>query len=461
MRRAVVLALFAVLGLAGPVGAQTPAGETVITDAPKPPPLLQGSRVSPFPCGLDGTLLDAAYQPSKGTLKALMLFVDFSDAPGEGTDPQTLYDGFVPQSVTAFQALSRATFNLDVEPALQWVRMPKPYADYGFVSGGAPSFAIHHGYISDAIAAADPSVDFSKYSLVYVVSAPGADQRSAADVGAIAEPLHADGVDITAAATLGSSTAYVRNFTTLVHETGHLLGLKDLYSYESGASDFVGPWDIMSATLGNNTPMLSWSRLLLGWLGKHDFRCVTRTTTAKLTPVTDTGKPNALVVRTGLGDAFVVEARTDQVGRGCTNPGGVLVYQAAAKEVNGVGPLQLVDDTPDDQSCGTPHSGAAFIPGSGKTEYVEPHGRFVVRVLRRTGDTFDVQLEIPDTACVVPKVGHRSFRRAAARLRAAGCRPGGLTIAPGRGKKVVSAQTPPAGTVLVKHGRVALTLKSK
>jgi len=53
--------------------------------------------------------------------------------------------------------------------------------------------------------------------------------------------------------------------STFIHETGHSLGLPDVYSRTS--SNSTGPWEVMSSTSSPSPQNLSaWGRLMLGWL---------------------------------------------------------------------------------------------------------------------------------------------------------------------------------------------------
>ena len=70
-----------------------------------------------------------------GTVKALMIFVDFSDAPASAANPnqggrdwrvpQSYWD-FLEPSVEMFKRASNGRFTLDVDLGRQWHRMPEP-----------------------------------------------------------------------------------------------------------------------------------------------------------------------------------------------------------------------------------------------------------------------------------------------------------------------------------------------
>ncbi len=370
-----------------PGTAQAVRGETRIIR----PPIVQGDGRLPvgrLPCGVGGALNSGyRYRKGRGTLRAAMVFVDFSDAPA---DPEwttdELYDGFVPQSQSVLASLSRGAFVLRVTPTPGWARMPKPLSAYGFGEDNSVDVDSYYAYVRDAVRAADPSFDFSRYSAVYIVPPPGAQTPYASGPGEEpGEGFKADGREIPYSAVLRTMDEYDRMYTGLVHETGHMLGLDDLY----GDRDFAGPWDIMHSSDGPDAPMTAWTRFLVGWLDKPDFRCLTRSATRTLTPADRPGGIKAIVIKTGRTSAYVIEARTDDDPDGCRRDG-VLVYRVRTDVEYGTGPLRVVRSRgePPENCDATGH--ATFVPG-------EPGHRardrgFNLRVLERRGDTFRVRV---------------------------------------------------------------------
>lgn len=240
-----------------------------------------------------------------------------------------------------------------------------------------------------------------------------------------------------------------KTFSVFLHETGHLLGLHDLYPEAPDMFPYVGPWDIMSSTYQDNIPMTAWDRLLVGWVEKPEIRCVQRSTTVALTPVDGTGATKALAVRIGPSRALMVEARTDQVGRDCVNPGGVLIYSATVADVTAGRPLTVMDANPEFRPCGSERSGALFIPGTDRSKWTDPEGRLEVEAVAREGDTFNVSVTVLPTACAVPKLVGLAPKVARQRLRTGNCRPGKVTGQLKGRKRKVLAQGVGAGSVLV------------
>jgi M6 family metalloprotease-like protein len=394
-RRIVVLLVCCACASAAhaPAASQAVTRETQIVRPPITRGDLGGSGlpIGRLPCGVAGTLNGGyRFRKGDGTLRAAMVFVDFSDAPADPDwTTDDLYRGFVPQSQSAFTSLSRGKFVLRVTPTPGWARMPKPLSAYGFGDGNSVDVDSYYAYVRDAVRAADPAFDFSRYSAVYVVPPPGAQTPYASGPGEEpGEEFEADGRKIPYSAVLRTTDDSDRLYTGLVHETGHMLGLDDLYDVE-GDRDFAGSWDVMHSSDGPDAPMTTWTRFLVGWLDKPDFRCLTRSATKTLTPADRPGGLKAIVIKTGPVTAYVVEARTDGNPDGCRRDG-VLVYRVRTDVEYGTGPLRVAPsrgEPPED--CGD-NGHATFVPG-------EPGFRardrgFNVRVLERRGDTFRVRV---------------------------------------------------------------------
>lgn len=378
--------------LTGPAAhaALPPPSEGIVTG--RPPPLLQGppGPTRDLPCGIDGPAVnlgdDSRYPSGRRPLRVAMIFVDFSDAPADlGTTPQLTYDRLVPHAQRILRDLSYGKFELSVTPLMQWVRMPQPLSAYGFSEG--LTHERHVRYITDALQAAAPSFDLSTFKTVYVVAGPGADLRAATTNLASFRVIEAGGARIEHGVTLAGDVD-VPGIT--VHETGHVLGLPDLYDYNrrEGWDHFVGPWDVMSNDFLTN-PMLSWTRRLVGWLGDRKFRCVRRRATVELSPVAGLAGLKGAVVRAGHRRAYVVEARTDAAGAECPDQG-VLIYRWGGDVENGKGPIRVIDAQPGEGKCGA-HTTALFKPQErGRSRFA--NRRLAVTVLGGDEQGFRVRL---------------------------------------------------------------------
>jgi M6 family metalloprotease-like protein len=236
---------------------------------------------------------DPRLPPTVGELRIAMLFVDFSDSPGS-VAPQAIHGTYVPHVVDWYRRVSYGRLQISVEPVLRWIRLPSTLAEY--------RQTLFDGAIEAAVQAVDPELDFGRFDALFVIT-PG-------EVGPLAstivdhDPLHVDGAAITSWVWLSARTLDVARANVLVHETGHVLGLPDLYD-ESASSHHR--WDVMTASGAGG--MFAWHRWKLGWLDGSQIVCLRRgAATVTLAPVERPGGTKALVFRTRNG-AVVVEVR--------------------------------------------------------------------------------------------------------------------------------------------------------
>jgi M6 family metalloprotease-like protein len=350
------------------------------------------NEVSPHPCspsldsapdtGMNEGTTDSglALTPRGGTVAALMLFVDFTDLhASESTS--TIYPKLVPRARRWYKEVSYGRLHLEVTAVRRWFRMPRPLPSYGLADG--ISWPEHHDYIADAIDAADRSVDFSGYEVVYVVAAKGTGiERSPAFHAYPGSGIRVDGGELRQGATFFEDTKGDARFAAnvLIHETGHILGLPDLYDVPLprfwSLLRFAGGWDMMSW----NDPgfhFLAWQKWKLGWLQPSQLACLDQPgqLTVTVTPLERAGGLKALVVPTSASSALVVEARR-RIGQDqdlCAE--GVLVYSVDASVRSGSGPVRVQAAQPDRSSelrdrCG-PLYNAPFARGRGRVAHFE------------------------------------------------------------------------------------------
>jgi M6 family metalloprotease-like protein len=328
-----------------------------------------------------------------------MLFVDFPDASAS-EDPTALYRQVVPDAEQWMRAVSYGRVSLTVDPVAHWYRMPRASTDYGFAAG-QPTFQQQRDYMADAIAAANPDVDFSRYDLVYVVSAKGAAiPLSPAFVAPSPDwGVPVDGTVIRYGITFGADLRGPAGWGAAIldHETEHSLGLPDLYdtstigtSYWDGLR-FVGGWDVMS-WLGLHPGLMAWDRWRLGWLGDSQVDCLapgSGSVVRTLEPTSVDGPGlKALVVPVSATRAYVLEVR-ERVGvdsRLCD--GGLLLSTVDTSVGTGQGPIRVVSSQPPAPwaytTCG-PLWNAPFDLGRGKvSSFRDDAGGFSFRILSRT-----------------------------------------------------------------------------
>jgi immune inhibitor A len=268
--------------------------------------------------------LDRAEAPratgAVGGFRAVVILLQFPDWPADTLNhPPSAYDsllstvGVIPTGSLRdyYREVSRGLFDFDSIYVTRWYTAPHPYSYY---AAGQSGFGVWPNnaqqMAADAVALADPDVDFSRFDsdgpdgvphspdddgvvdgLFVVHAGPGGEET------ALGSDIHShkwrlrfadlrDGVTIYPytsepeewAGLVGPATpGQLISVGVFCHEFGHVLGLPDLYDTDPAptGSEGIGEWDLMGtgvythplgAPLGATPAHLSaWSRLRLGW----------------------------------------------------------------------------------------------------------------------------------------------------------------------------------------------------
>jgi M6 family metalloprotease-like protein len=357
----------------------------------------------------EGIPTQPGYARSTGTVRALTLMVDFSDAPGPGSALDRLAE-FFPQTQNWFRTSSYGRLDYRPEtPIHHWLRMPKPFKAYG-IERGAPFDPGYRDLVQDIVATADPEVDFRSYDLLNVLVTPNAGPSALDTVLSVTfagntEAPIADGVPVSNASFVysrqddGSGSYAETGYRVLPHENGHTFGLPDLYTPEGGGA--VGHWDIMSEDWGADNDLLGWHKWKLGWLDESQVRCAASpgTTEYTLTPLSRPGGEKLVFVPTSTKTGYAFELRTHDGNDAAVCRPGILIYKVDAGVDTGNGPITVYDSKRHSGGCTrSPNvhaelSDAPFTPGesfkdpkTGITIAVtasDPNGDYRVSVTRR------------------------------------------------------------------------------
>ncbi|MGW0842538.1 M6 family metalloprotease domain-containing protein [Streptomyces sp. NPDC002787] len=368
-RRVVALASVTALTLAVSTSAGTghlmAKERTTAAGATAPP---GGSTLDPCmirgPLGIqmsEGIPTPPGYSRSTGTVRALNLMIDFSDAPGEGSAMDRFAE-FAPQTQKWFRTSSYGRIDYRPEaPLTEWLRMPRSFRSYG-IERGAPFEPGYRRLVQDMVRVADPLVDFGAYDLVNVLVTPNAGPSALDTVLSVTfagnrEAPVADGVTVANASFVysrqddGSGSYDETGYRVLPHENGHVFGLPDLYTHEGGGS--VGHWDIMSEDWGVDNDLLGWHKWKLGWLDETQVGCVAEAGRSEytLTPLATPGGAKLVVVPLSSRTAYAVELRTRAGNDAVVCRPGVLVYRVDATVDTGNGPIKVHDARRDSGGC--------------------------------------------------------------------------------------------------------------
>lgn len=336
---------------------------------------------------------NGAYPRPDHPLDAVMVFLSFPDARPVTTPAELAADHF-PATTQFFQRASYGKFTLRPHPQRQWIRMPKPSVWYGIQRDWNNDR--RSAYLRDAIDAADPAVDFSKYDIVYLVAdpdAPGVDS-DATKVVNFDRPLHADGKDIRRVVTVFEQ--HPPDHNVLAHETGHVFDLPDLYHRPSdGKGDwdtYVGDWDVMGSQFGLAPELFGWHKWKLGWLEDRQVTCIQSDRVVTLEPMAAVPVPGAsigtrlAVIRTGESSAVAIEARGATGNDSATCTEGVLLYRVRTGTPSGGGPVDVLDTHPDTDACWdrSVYPPLADAPLRVGETYSVPGGHTTIEVADRT-----------------------------------------------------------------------------
>ncbi|MFC7305357.1 M6 family metalloprotease domain-containing protein [Streptomyces monticola] len=329
------------------------------------------ASAEPFagPCALERTSAhhsegldswNAAYPKPERSLDALMVFLSFPDSVPLVT-PEELTADYFPTTSRFFERASYGRFVLKPHPQRDWIEMPEDSLSYEIERDW--DAAHRSAYLRDALKASDPSVDFSKYDIVYFVAdpdAPGVDS-DATKVVNFDRPLRADGTEVKRIVTVFEQHPPDRN--VLAHETGHVFDLPDLYHRpQDGKGDwdtYVGDWDVMGSQFGLAPDLFGWHKWKLGWLDPQQVHCVQGEGDGLVTlePLSGTavagqsGGTRLAVVRTGRDSAIAIEARGAGGNDRATCTEGVLIYRVRNETASGGGPVEVVDAHPGSEAC--------------------------------------------------------------------------------------------------------------
>jgi hypothetical protein len=357
-----------------------------------------------------------------GTLRAVMLFVDFPDTPAGSYTTQQAADhvlgrlsapwpGFPGKRYAAQQlfhdeSYGKLTLDVDVRSDLGWKRMPKSSSstDYDFSPTGEDRFGAQRNYITDAARLFTPlygpKVIFGGYSIVYIVPPKGSKLPiSPAFNAAAGSGAGSITGEIRLAVTLGEDI-YQFRYITLVHETGHLFDLPDLYMKDTDPQySKVGPWDIMCDTFRAGS-FLGWHRHKNGWVDPSRQLYISQTTPGWYVTVSPlSGSCGTSMVVLPVDDpvkpakVFVVELAPPILGRNDTpRPAkGILVYTVDATIPDQQSPLAIIP-----KSTGTNDEygflcDAAYDVGDHMSVTIGG-ASLAVEVIQKIGDCYNIKI---------------------------------------------------------------------
>lgn len=319
------------------------------------------------------------YGSATGHKKLIMLYLDFPDME---MNVDTKERGRAVLGDGRFEELlgkqSYGKLSLDIEHVHGWRRLSKKVGEYS--SGTTES----HRDLFVEIFKTYPEIDFRKYDYI-AANMPRIGNTAFGERDDLAIPYR--GGKIRVALNISSPSPIV-----LAHETAHLMGLPDLYTYGGveGPKNPAGPWDIMSEA-GRSTGFLGWHRHKLKWLDADRKVYLTKNAQSlELTPLSAASGHSMIVVPKGdparPSKVFVIEvAQSIRPKEGETSKGGgVLVYSVDATLATGQNAIVVYPRAALDE--------AAFHPGDSFDHADAPFRMQVLKGL--TDDCYNLDIQI-------------------------------------------------------------------
>lgn len=324
--------------------------------------------------------LSSDWLPARGRVEALLLFVDFPDAPANATTINQLA-ALHTVHIDWFEEASYGRFGVGVTVAHDVFRLPRPTSTYTSL----PQSIHHPDVFADAIAAADGTIDFSRYQAVFVIGARGWTQGIGSPFFAPAGTgPRVDGTEIRYGVVLGPSVLDRGGTASNVlnHEFLHTLGLPDIH----GGDGSVGSWDPMNLDTSTNH-LFGWHKWLLGWLDPAQLTCLATPGQLEETlhQLDTRGGKKLVVIPTSATTAYVVEARRRNGYDRTICREGVLVYTVDSLRPSAQGPITVKNRGPACAPGAEPLGvGSSFEDSAVKIEVLASDGRaFRIRATRK------------------------------------------------------------------------------
>lgn len=286
-------------------------------------------------------------------VKALIVPVDFPSFRAT-SDPQRDFAALAKNTDAYFRAVSYGKLRFRFTISSKYFMMPNNPESYGASAWQSDM----RNYFLDGLKVASSELRLGDFDVVYVVASNEISQSIITPGPAFFGPFTTSSGVVKVGTAAGSFASEFSEWRWLVHETGHLLGLVDLYGwYGNYANDverhkYFGDWDIMSQNW-KNTPieLNGWFRFQLGWIGANQLRCMDLTSfndgepkRVSLSPLeVNTENPKLGIIRLDAQRALAFEYRRnlgfDELK---LSEEGVLVYLIDGEKDSRTGPMQIL-----------------------------------------------------------------------------------------------------------------------
>ncbi len=291
-------------------------------------------------------------------LRAVMVFVDFPNCPASELHNRYgsfdyYYDALAVEGLEFFKKASFGKMNFTIDKVDKWFRMPLP--DYDYHMARVMEGKDHRHYIEEVVKLTEDEVDYRKYDMLYIVppkSAVNVPYSPTMCARNVSDIITKYGARVGLAVTVGQDM-HPRRGKLLVHETGHMTGMPDYYTYhpEEGETPFAhcGGWDVMGWIEGLAPDFLGYGKWRYGWFDDDQVEVFTEKGAYEhfITPV-ELEKGNKLaVIPIDEHSGYVVESRRGlALDAALEDRQGVLIYYVNGYKGSGDGCLTICPPDP-------------------------------------------------------------------------------------------------------------------
>ena len=283
-----------------------------------------------------------------GTINVQVVMVDFPDAVAKMT-PQAAF-AMISGAADTFNEVSYGRMQYNLIPNYKWYRMKSNSTTYAPLN---KSFLSHRAYIEEALAMADPDVDFSKADSFVILANP--DSTGIGNSGPAFSSIRStgftlDGKYIANGATSSHDLNYWKSIW-LNHEITHTMGLVDVYAAaQSNPANrydgfrYTGEFSYMgfSSFEGNAPSLFAFERWNLGWIDDSQIKCSKDINSTELiSPVQTSGGVKAVIIPISRTKALVIESRRAIGIDKNIAKSGALVYVVDSSIQSGQGPVKV------------------------------------------------------------------------------------------------------------------------
>ena len=284
-------------------------------------PPVMSHLLSSTPCQLpytgpyDGTITtgfphSSDTLPTSGTINAIVVFEDFTDA--KSTDDIAVRAKTLENALANFynsDSYGKVNFNFTTYPNV--IHVNELSSSFGMQNPGSGDL---RALVKAEQLAASPFIDFSKYTMMYVVLPSTATQiNDSLPIPLSYLNMMLPGNPLKFMVTLGPDSWKPQYWTIPLHETGHLFGL--YHPWPNGEWDVVGVAGENSASF-SAPGLLGWNKWLLNWVVDSQVACIDATTSVQSTynylisPLeVNTDSVKLVVIKIGPTKAIVIESR--------------------------------------------------------------------------------------------------------------------------------------------------------